>query len=69
MFEKFRAKESKPAKNKTPTLSCSKSTEYGNTFWINKKKKYLKKKRDQKNYIPATGNNANAIENKKKQNN
>ena len=70
------AKESKPkksslkklklAKRKNPALPRSESTEPGKTSRTNKKREYFKKKRDQKNNTPATGDNANAVEGGKK---
>ena len=73
--KKSKAKESRPkksklAKDKTPTLPWSKSTEPRKTSCIDKRREYLEKKQDQKNNTPATEDNANAIEGvKKKQNN
>ena len=67
--EEFRPKELKLAKGKTPTQPRSKFTEPKKTFRTDKKKKYLKKKRDQKSNTLATGNNANAIEDEKMRNN
>ena len=65
MFEESRPKNSKPANGKTPTLSHT--NKLGKTFCQDKKKKYFKKKRDQKNSTLAIGDNA--IEDEKKQNN
>ena len=59
-----RPKDSKPANEKTPAPPYTNKP--GKTSCQNKKKEYLKKKRDQKNSIPATKNNA--IEGKKKRN-
>ena len=60
-----RPKDSKPANGKTPALP--RIDESGKSFYQNKKKEYLKKKRDRKNPTPAIGDNA--IESEKKQNN
>ena len=70
IVKKSKPKESRPkdlklANGKTPSLPCT--NEPGKTFRQDKKKKYLKKKRDQQNSIPATGDNA--IEGEKKRNN
>ena len=68
--KEFRPKNPKLVKGKTSTLFHSKSTKPQKTFYIDKKKEYLKKKRDQKNNIPAIADNANVIKRgKKKQNN
>ena len=63
--KEFRLKDLKLANRKTATLF--RTNEPGKTSCQNKKKKYLKKKRDRKNSIPAIKNNA--IEGEKKQNN
>ena len=55
-------KDSKPANRKTFALPHT--NESGKTFCQNKKKEYLKKKQNKKNFIPATGNNI--IEGEKK---
>ena len=47
--KKFRPKKSKPIKGKTFILLRLKSTEPGKTFYIDRKKKYFIKKRNQKN--------------------
>ena len=60
-----RRKESKPTDRKTP--APPRTNEPEKTSCQDKKKEYLKKKRDQKNSIPATGDNA--IEGEKKRNN
>ena len=60
-----RPKDSKPANKKTPTPPHT--NEPGKISYQNKKKKYLKKKQDWKNFTPATRDNA--IEGEKKQNN
>ena len=67
--KKSRLKKLKPAKGKTPTLSCFKSIKLGKTFCIDKKRKYLKKKQDQKINTLAIGNNANIVESSKKKQN
>ena len=65
-----RPKKLKSAEGKNLALPRSKSTELGKTSCIDKKREYLKKKRDRKNNTLATKNNANAIEiGEKKQNN
>lgn len=63
------AKKLKLNKGKTPSPPCFEFTKPGKTSHIEKKREYLKKKWDQKNNTPATGNNANAIEDEKKRNN
>ena len=63
--EESRPKDSKPADGKTPAPPCT--NEPGKTSRQDKKKKYLKKKRDRKNSTPATRDNA--IKDKKKRNN
>ena len=63
--KEFRPKDSKPANRKTPASPCT--NELRKTFCQDKKKEYLKKKRDWKNSTPFTRNNA--IEGEKKQNN
>ena len=63
--EKFRPKDLKPANRKTPALPCT--NEPRKTSRQDKKKCYLKKKRDRKNSIPAIKDNA--IEGEKKWNN
>ena len=60
-----RPKDSKPVNGKTP--APPRTNEPGKTSCQDKKKDYLKKKRDWKNSTPATGNNA--IEDEKKRNN
>ena len=60
-----RPKDSKPANGKTPTPPCTDKP--GKTSCQDKKKEYLKKKRDRKNFIPATKDNA--IKGEKKRNN
>lgn len=51
-------------------LSRPESAKPDKIFCINKKKKYLKKKRDRKNTTPVTRDNANAIKGgEKKRNN
>ena len=62
--EESRPKDSKPADGKT--LAPPRTNEPRKTFHQDKKKKYLKKKRDRKNSTPATGDNA--IEGEKKRN-
>ena len=62
--EESRPKESKPADGKTP--APPRTDEPGKTSRQDKKKEYLKKKRDRKNSTPATGDNA--IEGEKKRN-
>ena len=66
--EESRLKKLKPAKDKSPVLPRSKITKPGETSHPDKRKRYFRKKRDQKNNTPATGNHANAIEGKKKRN-
>ena len=61
---KSRPKDLKPANGKTPVLSHT--NKLGKTSRQDKKKEYLKKKRDRKNSIPAIGNIA--IECEKKRN-
>ena len=63
--EEFKPKDLKPANGKTPALLHT--DEPKKTSYQDKKKKYLKKKRDQKNPTPAIGDNI--IEDEKKQNN
>ena len=63
--KEIRSKDSKLANRKTLALLCTNKPE--KISRQDKKKKYLKKKRDQKNSIPATKNNA--IEGEKKRNN
>ena len=63
--KKSRPKDSKLANRKTSTLS--RTNELGKTFYQNKKKKYFKKKQDQKNSTPVTKDNI--IKGEKKQNN
>ena len=60
-----RPKDSKPVNGKTP--APPRIYEPRKTSRENKKKEYLKKKRDRKNFIPATRDNA--IEDEKKRNN
>ena len=60
-FEESKPKELKSAKGKNPILPRSKSTKPKKTFCTDKKREYLKKKREQKNNILAIGDNANAI--------
>ena len=60
-----RLKDSKLANGKTPALP--RTNEPGKTSRQDKKKEYLKKKRDRKNSTPATKDNA--IEGEKKRNN
>ena len=63
--EESRPKKAKQADGKAPTPPRSESIEAGKTSRIDKRRKFhekKKKKRDQKNNIPATGNNANDIE-------
>ena len=62
--EESRPKKSKPADGKTP--APPRTDEPGKTSRQDKKKEYLKKKRDRKNSIPATEDNA--IEGEKKRN-
>ena len=62
--EKSRPKELKPADGKT--LAPPRTNEPKKTSRQNKKKEYLKKKRDRKNSTPATRDNA--IEGEKKRN-
>ena len=59
--EESRPKESKLAEGKNSALPRSESTEPEKTSRIHKKREYLKKKQDQKNNTPATGDNANAV--------
>ena len=54
--EEFRPKDLKPANGKTPAPPCT--NEPGKTSRQDKKKEYLKKKRDRKNSTPVTGDNA-----------
>ena len=63
--EEFRLKDSKSANEKTPAPPHINKPGKGSRQ--NKKKEYLKKKRDRKNSTPATEDNA--IEGEKKQNN
>ena len=63
--EESRPKNSKPANEKTP--APPRNNELGKTSCQDKKKKYLKKKRDRKNSTSATGDNA--IEGEKKRSN
>ena len=63
--EESRPKNSKPANRKTPALPHTDKPR--KTSYQDKKKGYFKKKRDQKNSILATEDNA--IEGEKKQNN
>ena len=63
--KEFRPKDLKPANVKTPALP--RSNELRKISCQDKKKEYLKKKRDQKNSIPAIEDNA--IESEKKRNN
>ena len=65
-LEDSKSKKLKTAEGKTPAPPRSESTEPGKTSCTNKKREYLKKKQDRKNNTPATGNNTNAIEGKKK---
>ena len=71
--EESRPKKTKLAEGKNPAPPRSKFTEPRKTSRIDKKSEYLekKKKRDQKNNTPVTGDNANAVEidEKKKQDN
>ena len=60
-----RPKNLKPANGKT--LAPPRTNELGKTSCQDKKKEYLKKKRDRKNSTPATEDNA--IEGEKKRNN
>ena len=62
--EESRPKDSKVADGKTPVLP--RTYKPGKTSCQDKKKEYLKKKRDWKNSTPATGDNA--IEDEKKRN-
>ena len=62
---KLRPKDLKLANKKTPAPPCI--NEPRKTLRQDKKKKYLKKKRDQKNFTPTIENNA--IEDEKKRNN
>ena len=62
--EESRPKDSKPTDGKT--LAPPRTDEPGKTSRQDKKKEYLKKKRDRKNSTPATGDNA--IEGEKKRN-
>ena len=64
-----RPKESKSAEGKNPAPPRSKFTKPGKTSCTDKKREYLKKKRDQKNNTPANKNNANAVEIGKKKRN
>ena len=60
-----RPKEAKSTDGKNPALPRSESAEPGKISRTDKKKEYLekkKKKQDQKNNTPATGDNANAVE-------
>ena len=63
--EKSKPKDSKPANKKTPALP--RTNELRKTSHQDKKKEYFKKKRERKNLIPITGDNA--IEGEKKRNN
>ena len=59
--KEFKPKESRPKDlnlldGKTPALPCT--DEPGKTFRQDKKKEYLKKKRNRKNSTPATRDNA-----------
>ena len=63
-LKKSRPKNSKLANRKTPVLLCIDEPE--KTSCQDKKKEYLKKKRDRKNSTPAIRDNA--IEGEKKQN-
>ena len=70
--EESRPKEAKQANDKAPAPPRSKFTEPRKTFRTDKRREYLekkKKKRDRKNNILATRDNANAVEvgEKKKQ--
>ena len=56
-FKESKPKDSKLAKRKIFALPCSRSIESKKTFCLNKKKEYLKKKRDLKNSILATRDN------------
>ena len=72
--KEFRPKEVKQVNGKVSVLLRSESTEPGKTFRTDKRREYLekkKKKRDQKNNTPATGDNANIVKvgKKKKQDN
>ena len=51
----------KLAKSKALILSCLKFTKPGKTFHIDKKKEYLKIKRDRKNMTLATRDQANTV--------
>ena len=62
--EESTPKDLKSADGKTP--APSRTNEPGKTSYQDKKKEYLKKKRDRKNSIPATRDNA--IEGEKKRN-
>ena len=64
--EKSKPKELKLAKGKNSALPHSESTEPGKISHIDKKREYLKKNRDQKNNILATGDNTNVVEGDKK---
>ena len=64
-----RPKKSKLAKIKTSAPPRSKYIEPGKSSCIDKKREYLKKKKDQKNNTPATGNNVNAGERSEKKQN
>ena len=60
-----RPKKAKQADGKAPTLPRFKSTEAGKTSRTDKRRKFLemkKKKRERKNNIPATRDNANNVE-------
>ena len=63
--KEFRPKDLKPANGKTPALLCTNKS--GKISRQDNKKEYFKKKRDRKNSILATENNA--IEGEKKWNN
>ena len=55
----------KLAKKKTSVLLCPRFTEPKKTFCLDKKKKYLKKNWDQKNFTPVIEENVIKIDEKK----
>ena len=57
-LKESRPKESKLAKGKTFALACIIFAEPGKTFCQDKKKEYLKKKQDRKNFNLVTKDNA-----------
>ena len=67
--EQSRPKELKSVEGKNPAPLYSESMKLGKTFRTDKRREYLKKKRDRKNNTSTTEGNANVVNNGKKKRN